>query len=82
LLDGTTRPTERLERKETAFLDQLHNYERKWVAILESDGHETIVGAGANAVEAARSAESNGFKDFVLFFVRPFDAGYLPRLEE
>ncbi|HEY0544383.1 MAG TPA: DUF5678 domain-containing protein [Pyrinomonadaceae bacterium] len=66
------------EDKELVFLEQLRKYENKWVAIFESDDEEIVVGSGANAVEAQREAEAKGFKNTVLFWVKPFNMGYMP----
>ena len=63
--------------KELAFLEELKKYENKWVAIFEADDTEVVVGSGKDAIEATREAEKKGFKDTVLFFVRPFDRGFL-----
>ena len=67
-----------IEEKEMAFLEQLRKYENEWVAIVESDGAEMIVGSGKDAVEASADAETRGFKDAVLLYVRPFNKGYMP----
>jgi Family of unknown function (DUF5678) len=64
--------------KELAFLEELRKYENKWVAILEADDAEVVVGSGKDAIEATREAEEKGFKETVLFFVRPFDRGFIP----
>ena len=67
-----------IEEKELAFLEELRKYENKWVAILESDGKEMVVGSGADAVEAKRDAEAKGFQNTVLFWVKPADKSYMP----
>ncbi len=69
---------EELSEKEAAYLAELRKYENKWVAVLESEDEELIVGSGKDAVEAKRDAQAKGFNDVVLFWVRPFDAGYIP----
>jgi hypothetical protein len=66
------------DEKELAFLEELRKYENKWVAIYESGETEVVVGSGKDAIEATREAEAKGFKETVLFFVRPFDHGFLP----
>jgi alpha-amylase/alpha-mannosidase (GH57 family) len=66
------------EKKELAFLEELRKHENKWVAIYEAGDEERIVGTGADAVEATREAEAKGFKDYVLFYVRSFNKGFLP----
>jgi hypothetical protein len=69
--------TEELSETELAYLDELRKHENRWVAVLESEGEDIIVGSGKDAVEAKHNAQKNGFKDVVLFWVRPFNAGYL-----
>jgi hypothetical protein len=69
---------EQLNQQEIAFLEELRKYEDQWVAILKSDDQEIIVGSGNDAVEAATNAKANGFDETVLFYVKPFDKGYLP----
>jgi hypothetical protein len=64
-----------VEEKEMAFLEELRKYENRWVAILESEDDEIIVGSGGDAVEAKNNAIAKGFSDVVLFWVRPFGAG-------
>jgi len=56
-----------------AFVEALRHHEDRWVAIVESDGSEVIVGSGRDAVEAQSDAEMKGFGDAVLFKVPPFD---------
>jgi hypothetical protein len=64
-----------IEEKEMAFLEELRKYENKWVAILENEDEEIIVGSGSDAVEAKSEAIARGFSDVVLFWVKPFGAG-------
>lgn len=64
-----------VEEKEMAFLEELRKYENRWVAVLESEDEEIIVGSGGDAVEAKSDAIAKGFSDVVLFWVRPFGAG-------
>jgi hypothetical protein len=68
---------EMADEKELAFLAELRKYENKWVAILESEDGEIVVGSGKDAVEATNEADARGFKDSVLFFVRPFDKSFM-----
>lgn len=63
--------------KEKLF-EQLKNYENKWVAILEPE--KKVVASGSDASEAKQKAEEGGYKNFVLFRVFPFRAGYVPFL--
>jgi NADPH-dependent glutamate synthase beta subunit-like oxidoreductase len=65
------------DEQELAFLEELRKYENKWVAIFASGESEVVVGSGQDAIEATREAEAKGFKDTVLFYVRPFDRGFV-----
>jgi len=65
------------DEKELAFVEELRKYENKWVTIFESGETEMVVGSGKDAIEATREAEAKGFKDTVLFFVRPFDRSFI-----
>jgi alkanesulfonate monooxygenase SsuD/methylene tetrahydromethanopterin reductase-like flavin-dependent oxidoreductase (luciferase family) len=69
---------EGIDEKELAFLAQLERHENEWVAFIEEDGAETVVGSGKDAVEAIREAEKRGFPDAVLMKVPPFDRGLIP----
>ena len=69
---------EAIDEKDLAFLTQLEQHENEWVAFIEEDGAEIVVGSGKDAVEAARDAEEHGFPDAVLMKVRPFDRGFIP----
>jgi hypothetical protein len=66
---------EELTEKEATYLKELRKYENKWVAVLEAEDGDIIVGSGKDAVEAKRDSLSKGFDDVVLFWVRPFGAG-------
>ena len=68
---------EAIDGKELAFLRQLEEHENEWVAFIEEDGAETVVGSGKDAVEASRAAEERGFPDAVLMKVRRFDRGFI-----
>lgn len=59
-------------------LDELKKYENKWVALLEPD--KKIIGSGKDVSEAKQEAVKKGYKDFILFKVFPFRAGYVPFL--
>ena len=50
------------------------DFQNQWVALSE-DG-TTVYGAGDTAQDAIRDAESKGYLDYVLFFVRPLDLLY------
>lgn len=66
------------EEQELAFVEALRQHENRWIAIVESDGSEVIVGSGLDAVAALADAEAKGFADAVLFKVPPFDATLVP----
>ena len=68
---------ETISENEIAFLAELRKYENQWIAILESEEGEIVVGSGKDAVEATNEAEARGFMDTVLFFVRPFDKSFM-----
>jgi len=70
-----------LTEKEVAYLNELRKYESKWVAVLESEDGDIIVGSGSDAVEAKRNARSKGFDRVVLFWVRPFNGKYISHLQ-
>ncbi len=63
------------EEQEMAFVEALEN---RWVAFIEKEGNEIIVGSGADAVEALAEAEAKGFPDAVLFKVPPFNTALVP----
>ena len=69
---------EAIDEKELAFLSQLEEHENEWVAFIQEDGAETVVGSGKDAVEAIQEAEKRGFPDAVLMKVPPFDRGLIP----
>ena len=66
---------EAISEKELAFLKPLEEHENEWVAFIEEDGAETVVGSGKDAVEAIKDAVKRGFPDAVLMKVSPFDRG-------
>ena len=66
------------EEQEMAFVEAMREYEDRWIAIIESDGNETIVGSGRDAVEALADAKPKGFENAVLFRVPPFDTTFIP----
>lgn len=69
-----------LTEKEVSYLNELRKHESKWVAVHKSEDGNIIVGNGKDAVEAKRDAQSNGFNEAVLFWVRPFDGKYISSL--
>lgn len=62
--------------KNENFIEQLKNYEDKWVAILEPD--KKVIASGEDASEAKQEAEKKGYKTFILLKVLSFRAGYVP----
>ena len=58
--------------KEEAFAELVREYENMWVAIIEGDGMEYVVGHGATAVEAADEANRKGHPQTMLFKVPSF----------
>jgi hypothetical protein len=52
----------------------IRGFQNKWVALSEDE--KTVCGAGDTAQAAIQDAESRGYADYVLFFVRPFDVLY------
>ncbi|HUE82986.1 MAG TPA: hypothetical protein VMM84_12805 [Pyrinomonadaceae bacterium] len=58
--------------KETAFADVVRDYENLWVAIVEKDGVEFVMGHGQTAVEAANEASEKGYPQAMLFKVPSF----------
>jgi hypothetical protein len=66
---------DKFEEKESAFLEELRDYENKWIAIFESDDEEKVVGSGSDAIQASREAQEKGFEDAVLFYVGSFESG-------
>ena len=69
---------EAIDQKELAFLNQLEQHENEWVAFIEQDGAEIVVGSGKDAVEASNDAENRGFRNAILMKVPPFDRGLIP----
>jgi len=69
---------EAIDEKELAFLSQLEQHENEWVAFIEKDGAEIVVGSGKDAVEAIEDAEKRGFRNAILMKVPPFDRGLIP----
>lgn len=69
---------ETISESELAFLRQLEEHEDEWVAFIEEDGAEIVVGSGKDAVEAIRDAETQGFTNAVLMKVPPFDKALIP----
>lgn len=69
---------EAIDEKELAFLKQLEEHENEWVAFIQKDGAEIVVGSGKDAVEAIQDAEKHGFPDAILMKVRSFNKGFVP----
>jgi hypothetical protein len=64
--------------RESAFAELVRDYEDKWIALVDKDGVDVVVGSGNDAVEAATVAETNGFPDAVLFRVPSFRSVFVP----
>ena len=69
--------TTRTEEQEMAFVEALRQHENRWVAFIEVEGVEAIVGSGADAVEAIAEAEVKGFIDAVLLKVPAFNSSLI-----
>lgn len=67
-----------MNKQELKFIEELGQYENRWVAIVETEEEQRIVGSGGDAVEAARNAEVNGYPEAFLFKVFPYEARYIP----
>lgn len=63
--------------KETAFADLVRDYENLWVAIIEKDGVEFIVGSGSTAVQAAKEAADRGHPQAMLSRVPSFNSRFI-----
>ena len=64
--------------KESAFADLIRDYENQWIAIIEKDGVELVVGTGSSPSEAAKEAASKGFPSAMLFKVPSFTSRFIP----
>lgn len=63
--------------KESAFFELVSNHENQWVAIIEKDGVEFVVGDGRTAVEAANEASAKGHPQAMLFKVPSFEMRFV-----
>ena len=63
--------------KETAFAELIRDYENLWVAIVEKDGVEFVMGHGQTAVEAANQAKEKGYPEAMLFKVPSFKTRFI-----
>ncbi len=63
--------------KETAFAELVRAHENSWVAIIDTDGVEYVVGSGRTAVEAANEATEKGHPQAMLFKVPSFSARFI-----
>lgn len=66
------------EEMDLEFPNLIRDYENKWVAIVEVDGKEIVVGSGDNAGEATRQARNSGYLETLLFKVPSFHVSYAP----
>ena len=64
--------------KDTTFAELIRPYENQWVALDERDGVRFVVGAGRDAVEAAKDAEAKGYPDASLLKVPSFTLRFIP----
>jgi len=63
--------------KEEAFAELVREYENLWVALIEKDGEEFIVGSGESPTEALTQAKAKGFTNAVLFSVPSFSQAFI-----
>jgi len=63
--------------KEESFAELVRQYENMWVAIIETEGLEHIVGHGATAVDAANEAKDSGHPQAMLFKVPSFKTRFI-----
>ncbi len=63
--------------KEEAFAELVRQYENMWVALIETDGGEFVVGHGSTAVEAANEAKEKGYSQAILFRVPSFSSRFV-----
>ena len=63
--------------KETAFAEVIRDYENLWVAIVEKDGVEFVMGHGQTAVQAAQEASAKGYPQAMLFKVPSFKSRFV-----
>lgn len=63
--------------KEEAFAELVREYENLWVAIMEKDGVEYVVGNGVTAVEASNEAARKGYSQPMLFKVPSFKSRFV-----
>ena len=65
------------QTKEEAFAELVREYENLWVAIIEVDGVERVVGHGSTAVQAANEASKEGHSQPMLFRVPSFKTRFV-----
>ena len=63
--------------KESAFADLIRDHENQWIAIVEKDGVESVVGTGSSAAEAVKDAAAKGHPQAMLFKVPSFKARFV-----
>lgn len=64
--------------KESAFADLIRDHENQWVALIEKDGVEYVVGSGVDPNEAVNDAKANGYSNAMLFKVPSFKSTFIP----
>ena len=63
--------------KEEAFAELVREYENMWVAIIEREGVQYVVGQGSTAVQAADEATEKGHSQPLLFKVPSFNSRFV-----
>jgi uncharacterized protein DUF5678 len=63
--------------KEEAFAELVREYENLWVAIVEKNGVEYVVGHGETAVQASDEATKKGHSQPMLFKVPSFKTRFV-----
>jgi hypothetical protein len=63
--------------KEEAFAELVREYENLWVAIVERDGVQYVVGHGSTAVQANNEATEKGYPQPMLFKVPSFKSRFI-----
>jgi hypothetical protein len=63
--------------KEEAFAELIKDYENLWIALIDTDGQEIIVGSGQTPSEALSQASARGFSNAVLFCVPSFSEAFV-----
>jgi hypothetical protein len=59
-------------------LEQLHQYEGRWVALFDVDGEMQVVASGDDALVARDEAANKGYTEATLMKVLQYDTAYVP----